>query len=73
MYVDDVIGVLMEENFANDLRLTRDICMSLLSTSAVANNKMKSGRRVDIIGYVVEYNSHLQSNSLKNAMFIITF
>ena len=54
MYVDDIIGVNMEEDLADDLRLTQDVCTGLLGPTAVADDKTEAGRRLDVIGSVID-------------------
>lgn len=66
MYVDDIIGVCMDDDVADDLRRTRDICTGLLGPTAVADDKTEIGRRVDVIGYVIDLDSQRVSISRKN-------
>ena len=54
MYVDDIIGVGMLSDIETDLALTRDTCTGLLGPTAVADDKTEVGRRLDVIGYVVD-------------------
>ena len=57
MYVDDIIGVGMLPDIESDLRLIRETCISLLGQTAVVDEKTEVGRRLDIIGYVVDLDS----------------
>ena len=66
MYVDDVIGVYMLEDLQSDLALTRDVCTSLLGPSSVADDKTETGRRLNVIGYVVDLDSQRVLISRKN-------
>lgn len=66
MYVDDIIGVCLAKDVVADLRLTRDICTSLLGSSAVADDKTEIGRRLDIIGYTVDLDLKIVSIAKKN-------
>jgi hypothetical protein len=66
MYVDDVIGVCMECDLASDLALTRAICTGLLGPSSVADDKTETGRRLDVIGYVIDLDSERVAISRKN-------
>ena len=54
MYVDDIVGVCMLKDLESDLSLTRDTCTNLLGPTAVADDKTETGRRLDVIGYVVD-------------------
>ena len=66
MYVDDVIGVCMARDLQSDLSLTRDVCTSLLGPSSVADGKTETGRRLDVIGYVVDLETQRVLISHKN-------
>ena len=50
IYVDDVIGVCLEEDLPADLQRTRDICTNLLGSRAVMDDKTETGRRIDVKG-----------------------
>ncbi len=54
MYVDDIIGVCMTADLDQDLIVTRETCTDLLGPIAVADDKTETGRRLDVIGYVVD-------------------
>ena len=54
MYVDDIIGVCMLRDLETDLALTRHTCTDLLGPTAVADDKTETGRRLDVIGYVID-------------------
>lgn len=54
MYVDDIIGVCLEEDLPTDLAATRAICVSLLGPGAVADDKTEHGVRLDVIGYTID-------------------
>ena len=54
MYVDDIIGVCMLCDLEGDLVLTRDTCTDLLGPTSVADDKTETGRRLDVIGYVID-------------------
>lgn len=54
MYVDDIIGLCFENQLTTDLEIAHNICTDLLGPGAVADDKEESGRRLDIIGYVVD-------------------
>ena len=66
IYVDDIIGICMEKDVSEDLRRTRDICTGLLGPNAVADDKTETGRRVDVIGYVIDLDSQRVSIARKN-------
>ena len=66
MYVDDIIGVCFEADMVKDLARAREVCTALLGSSAVADDKTESGRRLDIIGFTVDLDRMRVSISKKN-------
>ena len=66
MYVDDIIGACFDENLQSDLVIARQVCTDLLGTTAVADDKTEWGRRLDIIGYVLDLDKERVSISQKN-------
>ena len=66
MYVDDIIGVCMAQDLVSDLALARETCVSLLGPTAVADDKTETGRRLDVIGYVVDLDTQRVLISRKN-------
>ena len=58
MYVDDIIGVGMANHIQTDLDLTRTVCTSLLGPSAVVDDKTEQGRRLDVIGYMIDLDTN---------------
>ena len=68
MYVDDIIGVGMADHIQTDLHLTRTVCTNLLGPSAVADDKTEQGRRLDVIGYVIDLDTQRVSISRKNLL-----
>jgi hypothetical protein len=54
MYEDDIIGVCLEDDVEKDLAVTREICVSLLGSGAVADDKTEHGVRLDVIGYTID-------------------
>ena len=66
MYVDNIIGVSMDDYVADDLQRARDICTGLLGPTAVADEKTEEGRKVDVIGYVIDLDSQRVSIARKN-------
>ena len=77
MYVDDILGVGFSNDIADDLAMTRKICTDLLGSGAVADDKTESGRRLDVIGYVIDLDSARVLVSKKNFLtalhgFLIT-
>ena len=54
MYVDDIIGVGFDEDIERDMASTRAVCTALLGPTAVADEKSEVGRRIDIIGYIID-------------------
>ena len=54
MYVDDIIGVGFVKDIENDLVEMRRICMDLLGSTAVADDKTEVGVRIDVICYTID-------------------
>jgi hypothetical protein len=54
MDVDAIKGVGMVEHVPTDIDLTRVICTSLLDPTSVDDGKTEQGRRLDVIGYVID-------------------
>ena len=54
MYVDDIRGVCWDVSLFNDLAIARCICNGLLGPNAIAEDKTETGRRLDMLGYVVD-------------------
>lgn len=66
MYVDDIIGIGFASDIEEDLAVTRRICTDLLGSGAVADDKTETGRRIDVIGYVIDLDSQRVLISRKN-------
>ena len=66
MYVDDIMGVCLRKDLNHDMSKARSICTDLLGPNAVADDKSKSGRRLDLIGYVVDLDTKTLSIARKN-------
>lgn len=66
MYVDDIMGVCIRDDLAHDMEIAKTICTDLLGPNAIANDKSKPGRRLDLIGYVVDLNKKSLSIARKN-------
>ena len=66
MYVDDIIGVCLDTDITSDLNLTRKVCTSLLSPTAVADDETEIGRHIDVINYVIDLDSQRVSIARKN-------
>jgi hypothetical protein len=54
MYVNDIIGVSLRKNVRSDMEITREICCRLLGQGAVEDKKTEFGRRIKIIGFIVD-------------------
>jgi hypothetical protein len=65
-YVDDVMGVGFKEDLEADLITARGICTSLLGPGSVADDKTKSGVRLDMIGYTISLPDNRVHISRKN-------
>jgi hypothetical protein len=68
MYVDDIVGVCMASDVTEDLRRTREICVNLLGPTSVADDKTECGRRMEVIGYVIDLDARRVSISRKNLL-----
>ena len=66
MYVDDVIGVSLDTDVEQDLQITRSVCTDLLGPEAVADDKTETGRRLDVLGYVIDLDLRRVSIARKN-------
>lgn len=66
IYVDDIMGVCKRNDLSHDMDTARIICTGLLGPNAVAEDKSKSGRRLDLIGYVVDLDTKSLSIARKN-------
>ena len=66
MYVDDIVGICMVQDLESDLARTRDVCTGLLGPYAVADDKTESGRRIEVIGYVVDLDTQRVLIARKN-------
>ena len=53
MYVDDIVGVGFAEDIEADLAEARRICVDLLGSNAVADDKTERGVCLDVIGYTI--------------------
>jgi hypothetical protein len=68
MYVDDIVGVCMASDVTEDLRRTRDICVNQLGPTSVADDKTECGRRMEVIGYMIDLDARRVSISRKNLL-----
>lgn len=68
MYVDDIIGVCLDTDLDSDLATTRKVCTDLLGPDAVSDEKTETGRRLDILGYVVDLDIERVSIAKKNCL-----
>ena len=66
IYVDDLMGVCWKKDLQSELSIARLICTSLLGPTAVSDTKTQSGRRLDIIGYLIDLDKGLVSIARKN-------
>jgi hypothetical protein len=68
MDVDAIKGVGMVEHVPTDIDLTRVICTSLLGPTSVDDGKTEQGRRLDVIGYVIDLDTQRVSIWRKNLL-----
>jgi hypothetical protein len=66
MYVDDLIGVTVQWALLADLALADGVCTGLLGPKAVEKSKTEGGRRLDILGWVLDLNRMLVAVARKN-------
>lgn len=66
IYVDDLMGVCWRRDLKSELAKARLLCTSLLGPTAVSDTKTQSGRRLDIIGYLIDLDKGLVSIARKN-------
>ena len=66
MYVDDIMGVCWDVSLIDDLAMARRICNGLLGPNAIAEDKTETGRRLDMLGYVVDLDTRFLSIARKN-------
>ena len=65
IYVD-LMGVYWKKDLQSELSKARLMCTSLLGPTAVSYTKTQSGRRLDIIGYLIDLDKGLVSIAKKN-------
>lgn len=66
MYVDDVIGIGLTSEVADDIRICAEVCTGLLGPDAVATDKTECGSRIEVIGYVIDLELGRVSLARKN-------
>ena len=68
MYVDDMLGVCWAWDLTADLECTRLLCVRLLGDTAVAEIKTEHGRRLIMIGWVIDLDERLVAVARRNVM-----
>jgi hypothetical protein len=53
MYVDDILGVGFVKDIQRNLAVARRMCVYLLGSTAVADDKTEHGVCLDVIGYTI--------------------
>jgi hypothetical protein len=66
MYVDDMLGVSLKKKVEEDVRIASSICCRLFQSDCIEQSKTEIGRRVEVIGYVIDLTSQLVSVARKN-------
>lgn len=66
MYVDDIIGVSLECDVANDVAAVRNFCDQLFNANSIADEKVEVGRSIDCLGYFIDLDQRIISVSEKN-------
>ena len=69
MYVDDIMGVCLRKDLTHDMKTARSICADLLGPDAIADDKSKSGRCLDLIGHVIDLHTKSLLIAKKNFLF----
>jgi hypothetical protein len=54
MYVDDIMGCSTEENREEDMSIAAEIARRLLGPNAIAETKAEFGRRIEMLGWVID-------------------
>lgn len=68
MYVDDIIGITLRAFLVTDNIVITDFCRKLLGSTAIAEDKSESGRRLDVLGYDIDLDSRRVSISYRNLL-----
>ena len=68
MYLDDMLGVCWAWALTADLECTRLLCVRLLGDTAVADIKTEHGRRLIMIGWVIDLDERLVAVARRNVM-----
>ena len=66
IYVDDIMGACLRKDLTHDMEKAKTICIDLLGPNGVADDKSKSGRRLNLIGYIVDLDKKTLSIARKN-------
>ena len=66
IYVDDLMRVCWNNDLKSELEKARLLCTTLLGPTAVSDAKTQSGRRLEIIGYLIDLDRGLVSIARKN-------
>ena len=68
MYVDDIFGASKVKDLTRDLEMTRSICVRILGSDSVADEKTESGPRLTVIGYDIDAARGLVTVARKNVL-----
>jgi hypothetical protein len=71
MYVDDVVGVCFAEDVEDDLAAARRLCVDLLGSTAVADDKTEFGVCLDVIGYTINLSEKRVLIARKNFLKVL--
>jgi len=66
MFVDDVMGVTLRSKVLADQQIMRELITGLLGEGAVAEDKTESGRRIVILGFLIDLDKRLATISHRN-------
>lgn len=54
MYVDDIIGACLARDVHHDMGAAEQLCTQLLGEGSIAQHKSVFGRRIEVIGYILD-------------------
>lgn len=66
MYVDDIIGFCSAQDVQTELGIIQGVAETILGEGAVAPKKTMWGRRIPVIGYIIDLDSKLLTIDSKN-------
>jgi hypothetical protein len=68
MYVDDITGCCGLNELTDELATVKGVCEGLLGLGAIEPSKTESGRRLQVIGYIIDLDTQLVTIAEKNVL-----